>query len=270
MRRLLPLLCLLALLAVPATASATDETVSSGSVSATFSYHCPQPVDCSGLGIRIFRGGAQSLSQGISSSLNPGRPSPDKSVELRQLDPDSEPEVLLDLTTGGAHCCLRTYVYDFRDGLYVRRIRRWGDPAYVLRNLDHRGRPEFKSGDPRFSGLYTSFVESRWPLLVLRYQGARFRDVTRIFDNAIRRDRDSHLRFYRTLRKERADVRGAIAAYQADNYLLSRRTAARGWRLLKRLADQGKLKRVGGNPGPSGRAYLRSLQRKLRRFGYTR
>ncbi|MDQ4071672.1 MAG: hypothetical protein M3088_02195 [Actinomycetota bacterium] len=274
MRRLLPLVCLGALLALPATASATDETVESGAVRATFSYSCNESgFECSNLRLRITRAGLTAYDEpvrfGKETTLVPGRRG-EKSVLLRQLDPDSEPEVLLDLYTGGAHCCLLSNVYDFRDGAYIRVGKRWNDPGYVLRNLDGRGRPEFRSADPRFASLYTSFAESRMPIQIWRFQGGGFRAVTRSFPNTVRRDRDRHLRFYRTLRREKADVRGALAAYQADNYLLGRSTAARGWRVLRRLADQGKIKRPSSATGPSGRAYLRSLQRVLRRFGYTR
>ncbi|MDQ3587762.1 MAG: hypothetical protein M3350_05945 [Actinomycetota bacterium] len=273
MRRLLPLLGLLAILATPATASATDEVAQSGSVKATFSYSCPEQLNCSDLRMRIARSGVTVFDQEVKvrgdERIGPGRPS-EKSVLLRQLDSDPEPEVLLDVFTGGAHCCLISFVYDFQDGAYKQIGKRWNDPGYVLRNLDRKERPEFVSGDYRFAFLFTSFAESRFPIQIWRFEGRRFRAVTRSFRNAVRKDRDRQLRFYRTLRRERADVRGALAAYQADNYLLGRRTASRGWRVLRRLADQGKIKRPSFATGPSGRAYLRSLQRKLRRFGYTR
>jgi hypothetical protein len=272
-KRLAVLLCLLCPLALPSAAGAAQETAESGPVRATFSYTCESQFDCSNLRVRITRGGVTAYDQpvrfGSEDRLLPGRPG-QSSIELRQLDPDPEPEVLLDLFTGGAHCCLLSNVYDFHEGAYVRIGKRWNDPGYVLRNLDHRGRPEFLSADYRFAFLYTSFAESRFPIQIWRFQGRRFRAVTRGFPNAVRRDRDRQLRFYRTLRRERADVRGALAAYQADNYLLGRPTAARGWRVLRRLADQGKIRRPSFGTGPSGRAYLRSLQRVLRRYGYAR
>ncbi len=274
MRRLLPLLSLVAFLAIPAPASATDEVVQSGSVRATFSYSCPEQFNCSGLRMRIARSGVTVFDREVKvrgeERIGPGRPS-EKSVLLRQLDPDPEPEVLLDVFTGGAHCCLISFVYDFQDGAYKQIGKRWNDPGYVLRNLDGKERPEFLSGDHRFAFLFTSFAESRFPIQIWRFKGREFRAVTRRFPNAVRKDRGRQLRFYRTLRREKADVRGALAAYQADNYLLGRRTAARGWRVLKRLVRQGKVNAPEqGASGPYGRAYLRSLQRKLRRFGYTR
>jgi len=274
MRRATLLLCLLVALAAPAQALATDEVAEQGSVRATLSYDCGEfEFNCSAMRMRIARSAITVFDQQIKVRgdvrFGPGRPG-QKSVLLEQLDPDAEPEVLVDVYTGGAHCCLISFVYDFQDGSYQQIGHRWNDPGYVLRNLDRRERPEFVSKDHRFGFLFTSFAESRFPIQIWRFKGRKFRAVTRGFRNVVRRDRDRQLRFYRTLRRQKGDVRGALAAYQADNYLLSRRTAARGWRLLKGLADQGKIKRPSFASGPSGRAYLRSLQRKLRRLGYTR
>jgi hypothetical protein len=166
----------------------------------------------------------------------------------------------VDLFTGGAHCCLISFIYDFNGTSYNRIGRDWGSPGYVLTNIDRRERPEFRSGDKRFESLYSSYAETRFPIQIWRYRGGRLKTVTREFRNTVRRDRDAALRFYRTVRGVKGDVRGALAAYQADNYLLSRRTAARGWRVLRGLRGRGIV----------STRYLRSLQRKLRQFGYAR
>ncbi|HLM27502.1 MAG TPA: hypothetical protein VK304_11110 [Thermoleophilaceae bacterium] len=278
MRKLIPLLALLTLLAVPASASAANEVVRSGDVKATLSYHCPDGTySCREMRFRIARGSGKSnvvLDQRITLAGNrpfgPGRPGAN-SVYFANLDSDAEPEILVDLFTGGAHCCLVTFIYDFNGTSYNRIGRNWGDPGYVLTNIDRRDRPEFRSGDKRFAFLYTSFAETRFPIQIWNYRGGRLKTVTRKFRNTVRRDRDSHLRAYRAIRSAKGDVRGALAAYQADNYLLSRRTAARGWRILRRVVRQGKVNRPReGASGPYGRAYLRSLQRKLRQFHYAR
>ncbi len=264
MRKLLPLLVLLSLLAAPAAANATDEVVESGTTRATFSYTCTQAAECSGLRVRLERFGIVVRDEAVTvrgaDRLVPGR-SGQKSIELRQLDSDAEPEVLLDVFTGGANCCLVSFIYDLRsNGGYARIGRRWNRAGYVLRNIDHTGRIEFDSADPRFDGLYASTAETPLPVQIFRFQGGRLRAVTRVFKNTVRRDRDEMLRIYRQIRRADGDVRGALAAYQADNYLLSRRTAARGWRVLRGLQMRGIV----------SRAYLRSLQRKLRQFGYAR
>lgn len=278
MKKLAPLLAVLSVLAVPATASAATDNARSGDVRASLTYNCGAGTyTCSEMRFRIRRGPGnnnevldQRLTLAGNQPFGPGRPD-GKSVYFANLDSDPEPEVLVDLFTGGAHCCLVSFIYDLNGASYNRIGRNWGDPGYVLTNIDHRERPEFRSGDKRFSFLYTSFAESRFPIQIWRYRGGRLKTVTREFRNTVRRDRDSHLRAYRAIRRAKGDVRGALAAYQADNYLLSRRTAARGWRILRRVVRQGKVNRPRElASGPYGRAYLRSLQRKLRQFGYAR
>jgi hypothetical protein len=265
MKKLIPLLALIALLVVPATASAATDTARSGDVRARLTYNCGSGAfTCTQMRFRVDRGGGNNvvLDQTISLSGNrpfgPGNPD-GNSVRFANLDSDAEPEIIVDLFTGGAHCCLISFIYDYNGASYNRIGRDWRDPGYVLTNIDG-GRPEFRSGDPRFVGLYTSYVESRLPIQIWNYRGGRLKTVTRKFRNTVRRDRDAALRFYRTVRRAKGDVRGALAAYQADNYLLSRRTAARGWRVLKGLRSRGIV----------STRYLRSLQRKLRQFGYAR
>lgn len=278
MKKITPFLVLLSLLALPASASAASDVATSGDVRATLTYNCPDGTyTCREMRFRISRGSGNSnvvLDQRLTLAGNqpfgPGRPD-GNSVYFANLDSDAEPEILVDLYTGGAHCCLVSFIYDYNGSSYNRIGRNWGDPGYVLTNIDRRERPEFRSGDKRFAFLYTSFAESRFPIQIWRFRGGRLKTVTREFRNTVRRDRDSHLRAYRRIRRAKGDVRGALAAYQADNYLLGRRTAARGWRILRRVVRQGKVNRPRELAhGPYGRAYLRSLQRKLRQFGYTR
>lgn len=266
MKKLIPLLALFALLAVPASASAATDRARSGDVRAELNYNCgSNNFGCSQMRFRVRRGPGNNvvLDQQITLSggrtFGPGNPNGD-SVRFANLDSDAEPEILVDLFTGGAHCCLIGFIYDYNGTSYNRTGRDWADPGYVLTNIDRRDRPEFRTGDKRFVTLYTSYVESRLPIQIWNYRGGRLKTVTRKFRNTVRRDRDAALRFYRTVRRAKGDVRGALAAYQADNYLLSRRTAARGWRVLRGLRRRGIV----------STRYLRSLQRKLRQFGYAR
>lgn len=267
MKKLIPLLALTALLAVPASASAATDTATSGAVRASLTHNCgSNAYGCHSMRFRVRRGpGNQNtvLDQQITlpsgGTFGPGNPN-GKSVHFANLDSDAEPEILVDLYTGGAHCCLVTFIYDYNGTSYNHILRDWADPGYVLTNIDHSGRPEFRTGDARFVFLYTSYVESRAPIQIFNYRGGQLRAVTRRFHNTVRRDRDAALRFYHAVRDVHGNVRGALAAYQADNYLLSRRTAARGWRVLRGLRRRHIV----------STRYLRSLQRKLRQFHYAR
>src|SRR5207244_3839241 len=60
-----------------------------------------------------------------------------RSVAVRDLDGDAEPEVVLDLYSGGAHCCYSTDIYRYNGSGYSLGEHAWGDVGYRLADL-HR------------------------------------------------------------------------------------------------------------------------------------
>jgi hypothetical protein len=190
-------------------------------------------------------------------------------MKLRDLDGDSEPEVLLEVFSGGAHCCSYSLVYRFVQfaNTYERIAWPWGNAGYTLKDLNRDHRPEFVTGDDRFAYLFTSYADSSFPITIYQLGEKGFADVTRKFRGAVRADARRKLRFYHQALREKRDVRGLLAAFQADEYLAKR--SKQGWRVLNRAARRKQLKSpYGDNTGPSGQRYLRALTRYLRRWGY--
>ena len=111
-------------------------------------------------------------------------------VRVRDLDRDGEPEVLVDLYSGGAHCCFYTDVYRYvaRSRTYRPTVGYWGDLSPRLADLGGDGRPEFRTGDDRFAYVFGSFAASAFPIRILRFDHGRFVDVTRHFPRLVRRD----------------------------------------------------------------------------------
>jgi hypothetical protein len=269
----------------PATAGAQSEVASSGSVRAVFSYTVHNDrygSTFSNKRLRIFRNRAKVYDAPLPCAAGPGSCqyespanyySQHRSVRVVSVDSDREPEVLVDLFTGGAHCCEATYLYDYRPrtGHYARFARNWGDPGYHLafRGVHHP--PVFVTGDDRFAYAFTAFVYSGWPIHILSFGHGRFHDATRHFRHAIAVDARRWWREFRTQRRSRDfDARGVLAAYVADDYLLGRRADAAD--KLHRALRAGDL-RARNSPGfrdpqPSGRRYINALRRFLRRHGY--
>ena len=91
---------------------------------------------------------------------------------MRDLD-GGEPEVLVDLYTGGAHCCSFTLIlrWDAAAQRYRSTLGYWGNYGTRLVDLDHDGLPEFSAFDERFVYEYTAYVFSSAPIRDLRATG---------------------------------------------------------------------------------------------------
>jgi hypothetical protein len=190
-------------------------------------------------------------------------------LHLRDLDADGEPEVWVDTYTGGAHCCWVSWIFRFADrrGSYVGAAHTWGNVAYRLENVDRTGPPEFVTSDDRFAYVFTSFAASVFPRRIWRLEGGRLVDVTKSLPTLVERDRAKLWKAYLSLRRERLDVRGVLAAWMADEALLGREDA--GWKTLEKIRRRGEL---GPRPDlagwPQGRSYLKTLKAFLRKLGY--
>jgi hypothetical protein len=184
------------------------------------------------------------------------------SVSISDLDGDGEPEVVLDLYWGGAHCCWYTQIYRYVDSRagYRTNVHIWGNFSYVLADLEHDGRQELVTRDNRFSYAFSSFADSRWPVRILRYRQGGMTIVTRQYASEIRRDATA-LWHEALSRKKTRSNQGVIAAWAADQCMLGRCTQA--FTTIDRLSRTGRIR------GERTRvAYERRLRAFLARTGY--
>jgi hypothetical protein len=192
-------------------------------------------------------------------------------VKVRDLD-GGEPEVLVDLYSGGAHCCLFTLIlrWDESARRYRSTLGYWGNYGARLIDLDGDGRPEFSAFDERFVYEFSAYVFSSAPIRIWSYRAGRLVDVTRGFPTLIRRSAATNLGYYLKARGDpNTDVRSYVAAYVADQYLLG--DPAEGRRVLDLALKRGELGRGTRLLGlPAGQAYVAALMRDLRRWGYIR
>jgi hypothetical protein len=193
-----------------------------------------------------------------------------KSVFVRDLDGDGEPEVYLDLYWGGAHCCWYIQVYRYGpSGRYSLRTHVWGNPQARRADLDHDRLPEFVSGDDRFPYEFTDYADSTWPVQIYRYRAGAFANVTRRFPSAIAADAARQWRTAFAKQNAGRTKRGVLASWAADECALHRCAAA--FRRLHRLALRGVLARHYACPcDRTATDYLRHLRGFLRRTGYLR
>lgn len=148
---------------------------------------------------------------------------PRGALHVRDLDGDSHPEVVVDMFSGGAHCCWTTVVFVPKDGTYKARLKEWGNAGYGFDDLNGNGSPEFVSTDDAFSGAFTAYAASYRPPQILALIGQKLTDITRSFPALISEDImeiDRLLEQYRD--EEDVELEGLIAARMADLALLGR------------------------------------------------
>lgn len=255
-----------------AQASSGSETQSAGTVSATLTYETsPESITST---LTITRDGQTAFSGPIGLRIcgtDGGRfcgpvgaigDALGRSLVVADLDGDGEPEVAVELYSGGAHCCTYSTIARWTGSAYALGTRNWGDPGYRIADLDRDGKFEFLSADDRFAYLFASYAYSGLPLQILRYDAGRFSDVTGRFRGRVAKDAELWWRNYRKNRGN-AQARGLIAAWAADRYRLGKRTAT--LRTLRGAAAGGDL---GGRR--SARSFVGRLDTRLRAWGYTR
>jgi hypothetical protein len=272
MKRALTLMAVTAicLAAAPAALAAT-ETASAGNVTATFTFQGKVP-NFHGLQLTIARGGTVVYDQPVVAKfcatlcwpgpVTGGRPA----VQVVDLEHDGEPDVALNLYSGGAHCCTVVQVFSFDPGTmtYFKTERTFGDPDARIVDLRQDRRFEFLTADDSFAYEFTDFAGSGLPIEILTFAGGQFTDVTRSYPSLVAKDAALWLRAFKAEAPQHyADSVGVIAAWAADEDLLGHTKLVS--RYLHRQAVAGHLN---APFGAGGTRFVANLQKFLRRRGY--
>ncbi len=284
---------------LPGAAVANLETASAGQVTATVSYELvpnpeyPNPKyasekELSGAKLSITRAGQQAYSRPVVSSLNycaadyPGQcwpqgaraESPESasqypSLNVVELRPDGEPDVILHLYGGGAHCCFIDQVFSWSPAIsgYEMAERSWGSLPPRIADLSHNGEMEFVTGDHRFEYQFASFARSGFPLQILVPRSGTFVEVTRSYPSELGADARSQYRRYEHLRR-RGEGLGFLAAWVADEFLLGKHQRALHTLEMERRGGHLLEGRITGGVKNVGGAYVGRLKRFLRKIGY--
>ena len=193
-----------------------------------------------------------------------GAPAP---LQVTELEGNGEPNVLLSLYTGGAHCCsvLQILYYDPASATYLLSQHNFGDPTPRVADVAGDYRKELESADDRFAYEFTAYAYSGLPIQIWRFSKGHLRDATRQFPAAIKADAKAQLRRFRGQRRHGYGL-GFIAAWAADEELLGHRTAVN--RLLASEARLHNL-RSADRLSPGGLGFVQKLKRFLKKTGYS-
>ena len=197
----------------------------------------------------------------------------DADIEIIELDGNGEPEVLVDLTEAGAHCCASTFIYsyDSKAKKYLVLSHFWGnytsgynlsevsgkDNDRNLPDLNKDGSREFVALDDRFRGEFGGYAVSAAPVQIWRYHAGKMVDVTREFPKIVYQNTSDLGRMYNQIRSEYGvqSAQGAMAAYVASKFLLGQEADA-----MRSLRQ--------GYSDSSGKAFTTHLMNFLRQTGY--
>jgi subtilisin-like proprotein convertase family protein len=240
-------------------------TARKGSVSAAVTF-TERNFQFSKTSITISRAGKKVVDTRLAKLRGCGSFRPTQ-VLIRDLD-SGEPEVIVEMFSGGAHCCsvMLLFRWDAASGSYKSKLVNWGNYGYRFVDLDGDKLPEVSAFDERFVYAFTAYVFSAAPVQIWQYRSGALIDVTREFPREIERQAAQLKGTYTKERKTKdVDLRGFIAAYVADLYLLDRGDEAQAF--LRQAQARGELRGVGG---PTGARYVTALTRFLRANGYIR
>ncbi len=259
MRRaaLIPI-AMVALLFVPGAAAARTEIARGGGITATLTWKGSIGITIRQLRLTIARGRSVVYSAPIRSSFcfrscSPADPT--ASLHVVDLAGNGRTDVVVDLWSGGADCCLLEQVFDpTATGGFAKAQRSFGNYGATLARLGYGG-TDFVSGDNRFYCTFVACAASGLPLQIEAFRAGRFHDVTAHFPALIAKDAARWLRYFHQHPHLGA---GLIAAWAADEDRL-------GHRLLvaRTLA-------AGVRAHDFGRGFVRQLNSFLKRHGYLR
>ena len=256
-------------LGVPTAALATTQTASSGSVVATFTFQGSPASGFSRLSLEVTRAGQVLYDRPVSSrncpsGCWPGGGNAD-SVHVLDVDANGEPEVVLQLYSGGADCCYTDQVFSFDSAAnsYVETQRNFFSAVAKLEDLGHDDKFEFVSADGRFAGVFTDNASSGLPVQIFDFAERKFTDVTRHYAALIKQDA---ARWWGLFQSNLANGVGYIAAWAADEDLLGRESHVST--TLDEQAKKGNLRNLDPQVLPSGRAFIDKLEKFLREHGY--
>jgi hypothetical protein len=260
------------LIAAP-TALATTQTAHGGAVTATFTFKGKVP-NFHGLHLTISRAETVVYDQPVVAKFCgklcwPGPVVGRRSaVQVVDLEGTGEPDVVLDLYSGGAHCCTVVQIFSFDPAAntYVKTEREFGDPDARVVDLRHDGRFEFLTADDSFAYRFTDFAASGLPIEIFTFSAGHFTDVTRSYPKLIAKDAAFWLKAFKSQAKQHyPDSVGLIAAWAADEDLLGHA------KLVSRyLHQQAAAGHLNAPFEAGGTKFIANLQKFLRRRGYLR
>ncbi|HMS34815.1 MAG TPA: hypothetical protein PKC91_12095 [Ignavibacteria bacterium] len=157
-------------------------------------------------------------------------------IKEYDLNNDGNREILIEMYSGGAHCCTSLYLGRFiKDKFIFTDTVFWGNSYYSVEDLDKDGKLEISGSSDMFAYAFTNYAETKFPLMIYRYNGSKFVNVTSDYKQMINNQleefrhelRESYDTGFKcmeidedTFNTEAGSVKILLAVIVADYYLL--------------------------------------------------
>jgi hypothetical protein len=250
------------------------QTARSKDLIVTYTYRGTPPLS-SHSRLKISEGGKLVYNQIVTSQWCGSECSPNiiardrKVVHIVRLDGSARPSVVLDLYSGGAHCCFVEQVFSLaKDSQVVHKAEyNFGNPGVRLVKLKAGRGYDFLSANNDFAYEFTDFAASGMPIEIFNFSNDAFHNVTLSFPNLIRSDAAQWMKTFRSQASTHyQDSVGFVAAWAADEDMLGHSAAVS--RFLAAQAKAGHLNSALTPITPSDQKYVVALQDFLRKHHY--
>ncbi|HIK32367.1 MAG TPA: S-layer homology domain-containing protein [Oscillatoriales cyanobacterium M4454_W2019_049] len=208
------------------------------------------------LRLTVVRGGVPVLEETLPNQQE----SRNLGFQLKDLDGDGDPELIVDFFVNPPRCCSYSVIYRFApwQGRYVGAQYAWDYRSPNLQDLDRDGIPEFDGFNTQFPFEFvSSYDDAAFPKQVLQYRQGELFDVTRQYPEVVRENADRLWQDYLRRQAQNREVKGVLAAYLVDKHALGE--GEDGWRQVRQSYT-----------GSDRERFLSRLQGALRRLGYSR
>ena len=252
----------------------TTQTASAGNITASYTYN-PNPPFSQHSNLKIIQSGKVVYNQVVSSVWCGKVCWPDfitegkKVIHVVKLQRNGTPSVVLDLYSGGAHCCSIEQVYTFKlNSTTVHKFEHnFGDPGEQLVQIGQNHSYDLLSADDHFAYEFTDFAASGLPIEILSFSGSTFHNITRSFPNLIAKDAKVWINVFKSRASSHyEDSVGGVAAWAADEDMLGHSAAVS--KFLAAQVKAGHLNSALSSINLEGEKFVIALQKFLRLHGY--
>lgn len=103
-----------------------------------------------------------------------------------QFQPGGKKYFLINLYSGGAHCCTSLLIAEMQGNKFVvLDTGFYGNSGFMVEDMDKDGVKEIVSGNDMFAYAFTNYAETRFPLRVEKFENGKLTDITRNFKGDI-------------------------------------------------------------------------------------